>query len=491
MAINPMDAPGGGITQAMPQAGGAMPQGGGADPRRPQGQIGGDLLKALAAQKLLRDKQMAENQLAMSQEADANTVVAKNEAELSQRSLGEVSKGVSDVLTKKNVDKQKNMRRMASGKGMGRGRPPQGLPQGAGIQTAGIAGNRRPNMATMAQGGIVGEPQEFWLGGAVSLGRAALPYIGRGIAGLGKRLGKKFLTQPKTPRKVGLPVPVRPALPAKPNQIVPPGTRGVAEPVLAGTAVLTGGLPNMFGGEEEAVPNVGTSSGGRERAMSAPDFSPQQPVVAPEPAVPTGGIQDLAPDAGQIERDRRDRMLYTLANSGRPGGAANAFVGFNEKTAARDAAAGQANIQNQIAEQKNNIKEKEVEILGKLRQAQGQYNAYDKFVAQKEKISQQLMELQMSIQEGYPLLATLKQSLAQSENKSEAKRLSEEIAGLEAQISIEYARRGEDLIATNRALTQILNELQSKMGVAGGVDMGNMGLSKAGQAAAAKYLGNG
>jgi len=481
MAINPMDAQGGGITQAMPQAGGS-------DPRRPQGQIGGDLLKALAAQKLLRDKQMAQNELMLSMENDPQTVVAKNQGELEKRSLDEVSKGVSGVLTKKNADKQKNIERLAQGKGQSRrGRPPQG----AGIQTAGIAANRRPNMATIAQGGIVGEPQEFWLGGAVSLGRAALPYIGRGIAGLGKRLGKKFLTQPKTPRKVGLPVPVRPALPAKPNQIVPPGTRGVAEPVLAGTAVLTGGLPNMFGGEEEAVPNVGTSSGGRERAMSAPDFSPQQPVVAPEPAVPTGGIQDLAPDAGQIERDRRDRMLYTLANSGRPGGAANAFVGFNEKTAARDAAAGQANIQNQIAEQKNNIKEKEVEILGKLRQDQNRAGFYGKMVSEKEKISQQLMELQMSIQEGYPLLATLKQSLAQSENKSEAKRLSEEIAGLEAQISIEYARRGEDLIATNRALTQILNELQSKMGVAGGVDISNMGLSKAGQAAAAKYLGNG
>jgi len=481
MAINPMDAQGGGITQAMPQAGGS-------DPRRPQGQIGGDLLKALAAQKLLRDKQMAQNELMLSMENDPQTVVAKNQGELEKRSLDEVSKGVSGVLTKKNADKQKNIERLAQGKGQSRrGRPPQG----AGIQTAGIAANRRPNMATIAQGGIVGEPQEFWLGGAVSLGRTALPYVGRGIAGLGKRLGKKFLTQPKPPRKVGLPVPVRPALPAKPNQIVPPGTRGVAEPVLAGTAVLTGGLPNMFGGEEEAVPNVGTSSGGRERAMSAPDFSPQQPVVAPEPAVPTGGIQDLAPDAGQIERDRRDRMLYTLANSGRPGGAANAFVGFNEKTAARDAAAGQANIQNQIAEQKNNIKEKEVEILGKLRQDQNRAGFYGKMVSEKEKISQQLMELQMSIQEGYPLLATLKQSLAQSENKSEAKRLSEEIAGLEAQISIEYARRGEDLIATNRALTQILNELQSKMGVAGGVDISNMGLSKAGQAAAAKYLGNG
>ena len=155
---NAMPQASGGIAGAMPQASGgqetpAFEQKGRSSP------IGGDLLKALAAQKLLRDKQMAENQLAMSQEADANTVVAKNEAELSKRSLAEVSKGVSDVLTKKNADKQKNMQRMAQGP---RGRPPQGAamqakpPQGAGTQTAGIANNPRPNMAMMAQGGIVG-----------------------------------------------------------------------------------------------------------------------------------------------------------------------------------------------------------------------------------------------------------------------------------------------------------------------------------------------
>ena len=155
---NAMPQASGGIAGAMPQASGgqetpAFEQKGRSSP------IGGDLLKALAAQKLLRDKQMAENQLAMSQEADANTVVAKNEAELSKRSLAEVSKGVSDVLTKKNVDKQKNMQRMAQGP---RGRPSQGAatqvrpPQGAGTQTAGIANNPRPNMAMMAQGGIVG-----------------------------------------------------------------------------------------------------------------------------------------------------------------------------------------------------------------------------------------------------------------------------------------------------------------------------------------------
>ena len=154
---NAMPQASGGIAGAMPQS---MPQEAPAFEQKGRSSpIGGDLLKALAAQKLLRDKQMAENQLAISQEADANTVVAKNEAELSKRSLAEVSKGVSDVLTKKNVDKQKNMQRMAQGP---RGRPPQGAatqvrpPQGAGTQTAGIANNPRPNMAMMAQGGIVG-----------------------------------------------------------------------------------------------------------------------------------------------------------------------------------------------------------------------------------------------------------------------------------------------------------------------------------------------
>ncbi len=471
-----MDAQSGGITQAMPQS---MPQAGAPDPRRPQGQVGGDLLKALAAQKLLRDKQMAERQLTMSQEADANTVVAKNEDELSQRSLDEVAKGVSGVLTKKNADKQKNMQRMASGKNMRRGRPPQGLPQGAGMQTAGISTNRRPNMAMMAQGGIVGEPQKYVAGALVKGAQYALPYVGRGIAGLGKRLGKKFLTQPKPPRKVNLPT-VR-----TPNALTT--TKGVADPALAGTAVLAGGLPNIFSSEEQMSPEAAAAAADKLNPQG-PNFTPQQPVIAEEPAVPTGGIQDLASDAGQIERDKRDRMLYTLANSARPGDAANAFVGFNQKTAERDAAAKQANVQNQIAEQKNIIKAKEVEILSKLRQDQNRAGFYGKMVSEKEKISQQLMDLQISIQESYPRLASLKQALAQSENKSEAKRLSEEIAGLEAQIAAELSKRGEDLIATNRALTQILNELQSQMGVAGGVDIGNMGLSKSQAAAYNKYI---
>ena len=60
MAINPMDAQGGGIGGAMPTAGGAMPQGtpqeGPAFEQTGRGTVGKDLLDALVAAKLLREK---------------------------------------------------------------------------------------------------------------------------------------------------------------------------------------------------------------------------------------------------------------------------------------------------------------------------------------------------------------------------------------------------------------------------------------------------
>jgi len=130
---------------------GAMPQMATEDPqRRPQGQVGGDLLKALAAQKLLKEKQAAQRQMALAQETDANTVVSKNEAELAQRSLDEVSKGVSGVLQNKQRNAQKRINALASGQR--RGRPPQGLASARMAQAAAQQGGPR----RMAQGGIVG-----------------------------------------------------------------------------------------------------------------------------------------------------------------------------------------------------------------------------------------------------------------------------------------------------------------------------------------------
>ena len=129
---------------------GATPQMAAADPqRRPQGQVGGDLLKALAEQKLLKEKQAAYNQLMLSMKNDPQTVVAKNQGELEKRSLDEVSKGVSGVLQNKQRRQQKNLQQLAA---------------------KGIANNRRPNMMTMAQGGIVG----FQEGGGIDAQIAAI-----------------------------------------------------------------------------------------------------------------------------------------------------------------------------------------------------------------------------------------------------------------------------------------------------------------------------
>ena len=128
-----------GIAGAMPQAGGGMPQIAAADPqRRPQGTVSKDLLDALAAAKLLREKQAAQNQLMLSMKNDPQTVVAKNQGELEKRSLDEVARGVSGVLQAKQRRQQKNLQQLAA---------------------KGIANNRRPNMMTMAQGGIVGFQQ--------------------------------------------------------------------------------------------------------------------------------------------------------------------------------------------------------------------------------------------------------------------------------------------------------------------------------------------
>ena len=133
-----------GIAGATPQIAAADPQ------RRPQGTVSKDLLDALAAAKLLREKQAAQNQLMLSMENDPQTVVAKNQGELEKRSLDEVARGVSGVLQNKQKNAQKRINALASGQR--RGRPPQGLAGARMAQAAAQQGGPR----RMAQGGIVG-----------------------------------------------------------------------------------------------------------------------------------------------------------------------------------------------------------------------------------------------------------------------------------------------------------------------------------------------
>jgi len=445
-----------GIAGAMPQAGGGMPQIAAADPqRRPQGTVSKDLLDALAAAKLLREKQAAQNQLMLSMENDPQTVVAKNQGELEKRSLDEVARGVSEVLQTKNKNARKRMNAIASGQR--KGRPPQGLPQGAGIQTAGIASNRRPNMATMAQGGIVGEPQEFWLGGAVSLGqgiaglgRAALPYVGQGITGLGRGiagLGKKFFTRPKPPRIVNLPVPVKPALPAKLNQIVPPGTVGVPQPGFAGTAVLAGGLPTVLQNYFNDRNQVTTSEGPafEKVGRGSPAFTPETPdptVVAPT-------------DDKQSYRDKMSDIYTALGAKGLGGYAVNKrIIEEGKRTAA--------------------TKEAEVEIKRRTAELSGDYQRM--IVAERgiNNATKILVKIRTTLQEaiaedaGVVEAQTLLRKAGDNKKKIMAAQAVLREAQKKAEENFQNTANGKELIARMEALKEAIAKYEGMF--PGGVD---------------------
>ena len=432
-----------GIAGAMPQAGGGMPQIAAADPqRRPQGTVSKDLLDALAAAKLLREKQAAQNQLMLSMENDPQTVVAKNQGELEKRSLDEVARGVSGVLQTKNKNARKRMNAIASGQRKGR------RPQSTGIQTAGIASNRRPNMMSFAQGGIVGEPQEFWLGGAVTLGRAALPYVGRGIAGLGKKLGKKFLTQPKPPRKVGLPTVQKPALPAKLNQIVPPGTVGVPQPALAGTAVLAGGLPtvlqNYFNDREQMSP--------QDAADSVKKMSEQGPTFTPETPDPTV----VAPtDDKQSYRDKMSDVYTALGARGLSGYAVNKRIIEEGK---REAA----------------TKEAEVEIKKRTAELSGDYQRM--IVAERgiNNATRMLIQIRTALQEAIAEDAGVLQAQTLLTNAGDDKKkimAAQEVlkaAQKKAEENFQNTANGKELIARMEALKEAIAKYEGMF--PGGVD---------------------
>jgi hypothetical protein len=104
-------------------------------------QISGDLLDALAMQKLLTEKQAAKNQLAMAMESNPKTIVEQNENAARQNSLSEVMQGVSGVLGQQEQERQQNLAQA------GQTKQPQ---------STGIMDQPRPNMQGFAKGGIVG-----------------------------------------------------------------------------------------------------------------------------------------------------------------------------------------------------------------------------------------------------------------------------------------------------------------------------------------------
>ena len=109
-------------------------------------QLSGALLDALAMQKLVAEKQSAKNQLAMAMQNNPKTIVEQNEETAKKNSLSEVMEGVSGVLGQQENERQQNLAQA--------GQPQQPQPQ-----SAGIAGQPKPNMQGFARGGIVGYAQ--------------------------------------------------------------------------------------------------------------------------------------------------------------------------------------------------------------------------------------------------------------------------------------------------------------------------------------------
>ena len=114
-----------------------------------------DLLDALALQKVMSDKALAKQQLALSQQQDAGTVVEQMEQKLVGMNKEELTAQTAGIMGERNKQRQQQV---SSGKPpqATSQRPPmqmaQGAPQGA---PQGLPAAPRPPMQ-MAQGGIIG-----------------------------------------------------------------------------------------------------------------------------------------------------------------------------------------------------------------------------------------------------------------------------------------------------------------------------------------------
>jgi len=97
--------------------------------------MSGGLLDALATEKVLAEKAAAKNSLNMAMQGNQKTIVQENEDNLLGRTQQETAEGVSGVLKNKKARMDQNLKRVAQ---------------------MGLGSAKRPNMAAMAQGGIIG-----------------------------------------------------------------------------------------------------------------------------------------------------------------------------------------------------------------------------------------------------------------------------------------------------------------------------------------------
>ena len=110
-----------------------------------------DLLDALALQKVMSDKALAKQQLALSQQQDAGTVVEQMEQKLVGMNKEELTAQTAGILGERNKKRQQQVSAGKPPQQQGQ-RPPMQMAQGA---PQGLPAAPRPPMQ-MAQGGIIG-----------------------------------------------------------------------------------------------------------------------------------------------------------------------------------------------------------------------------------------------------------------------------------------------------------------------------------------------
>ena len=110
-----------------------------------------DLMDALAAQKVLSEKTLANNQLKLSQEQNPATVAEQYEQQLVAMNKDELTAQTAGIMGERNKKRQQQTSAAKPPQPQGQ-RPP--MPQGAPPQ--GIAGAPRPPTQFAAQGGIIG-----------------------------------------------------------------------------------------------------------------------------------------------------------------------------------------------------------------------------------------------------------------------------------------------------------------------------------------------
>ena len=117
------------------------------DALQKKAKLSGDLMDALALQKVMSDKAMAKQQLALSQQQDAGSVVEQMEQKLVGMNKEELTAQTAGIMGERNKQKQKQISAAAPPQ-----KPPMQMAQGA---PQGLPAAPRSPMQ-MAQGGIIG-----------------------------------------------------------------------------------------------------------------------------------------------------------------------------------------------------------------------------------------------------------------------------------------------------------------------------------------------